>query len=101
MSDRVVMDGQSGLNIDDCSVLILPAEDAIASINQVFDSQYGIVTEIGSPYPVYEGPVTVTPAATTQILETENTTVLSNIEIGPIPDNYGLITWDGSVLIVS
>ena len=101
MSDRVVMDGQSGLNIDDCSVLILPAEDATASIVQTFDGQCGIVTSIGSTYPVYQGPVSVTPAATTQILETENSTVLSNIEIGPIPDNYGLITWDGSVLTVS
>jgi len=27
--------------------------------------------------------------------------VYSDITIAPIPSNYGLITWDGSVLMVS
>ena len=37
----------------------------------------------------------------TQTLATAEKTVLENIVINPIPSNYGLITWNGSVLTVS
>ena len=49
----------------------------------------------------YEGPYTVTPSQETQTLYTENKRATSNITIDPIPSNYGLITWDGSVITVS
>lgn len=32
---------------------------------------------------------------------TENKTTQQNIVINPIPSNYGLITWNGSVITVS
>lgn len=51
--------------------------------------------------PAYQGPYTVTPAAEAQILETESLYMRSNIEIEPIPSNYGLITWDGHTITVS
>lgn len=49
----------------------------------------------------YQGAYTVTPTQQTQILETENLMMTSNVTINPIPSNYGLITWNGSFLTVS
>lgn len=49
----------------------------------------------------YEGEYTVTPSATEQTLATEGLVMTQNVTITPIPNNYGLITWDGSVLTVS
>lgn len=51
--------------------------------------------------PNYTGDYTVTPTNQTQILQTSELYMLDNITINPIPNNYGLITWDGAVLTVS
>lgn len=60
-----------------------------------------VCVAIRESYPAYEGPTEITPTTQTQVLQTEMKTVTSNITVGPIPQNYGLITWDGSVLTVS
>lgn len=53
-------------------------------------------------YPAeYTGAVEVTPSSETQVLDTAEYYMKSNITIKPIPNNYGLITWDGSTLTVS
>lgn len=49
----------------------------------------------------YDGPYEVTPSQSTQTLPTANKTLLNNVTVNPIPSNYGLITWNGSVLTVS
>ncbi len=49
----------------------------------------------------YEGSYSVTPSASEQILETEGLRMTQNVTINPIPSNYGLITWNGSVITVS
>lgn len=54
-----------------------------------------------SDMPEYTGAVEVTPSNETQVLQTRNKAVLSNITINPIPSNYGLITWNGSIITVS
>ena len=51
--------------------------------------------------PPYTGPYTVTPTQSTQTLSTTGKRMTGNVTISPIPSNYGLITWDGSVLNVS
>lgn len=51
--------------------------------------------------PRYEGPYEFTPTSETQTVQIENELATSNITINPIPSNYGLITWDGSTLLVS
>lgn len=51
--------------------------------------------------PSYTGSYTVTPSAETQTLETNELYMTGNITINPIPSNYGLITWDGSIITVS
>ena len=49
----------------------------------------------------YTGDYTITPSAETQILQTNNLRMTDNITINAIPNNYGLITWNGSTLTVS
>lgn len=49
----------------------------------------------------YTGSYTVTPSTESQILPTANRIMTENIIVNPIPNNYGLITWDGTVLTVS
>ena len=49
----------------------------------------------------YAGPYEVTPTQSTQTLATEDLLMVQDVTINPIPSNYGLITWDGSVLTVS
>ena len=49
----------------------------------------------------YTGEYTITPSAETQVLLTNNLRMTDDITINPIPNNYGLITWDGATLMVS
>lgn len=61
----------------------------------------GTVTVFDGNYSPYEGDYEVTPTDSTQTLSTQNRYMTANVVINPIPSNYGLITWDGSVLTVS
>lgn len=54
----------------------------------------------GAP-PDYTGEYEVNPSQQTQVLPTAYTRLTKNVTINPIPEYYGLITWDGSVLTVS
>ena len=49
----------------------------------------------------YGGPYTAIPASERQTLFTEKLRMAENVIVEPIPPNYGLITWNGSVLTVS
>ena len=49
----------------------------------------------------YAGDYTIIPSAEAQVLQTNNLRMTDNITIEPIPQNYGLITWDGSKITVS
>lgn len=49
----------------------------------------------------YTGAYEVTPTQGTQVLDTRNLMMTSNVTVNPIPSNYGLITWNGSTLTVS
>ena len=51
--------------------------------------------------PAYDGPYSVTPSAEEQVLDTNGKRMTGDVVIDPIPQNYGLITWNGSVLTVS
>ncbi len=58
------------------------------------------IPDVVSP-PAYTGSYTVTASAETQTLETNGLVMSEDITINPIPNNYGLITWNGSYLTVS
>ena len=59
--------------------------------------------DFGVEIPVsnYQGSYEVTPTADAQVLPTQNKLLGANITIAPIPQNYGLITWNGSDITVS
>ena len=59
-------------------------------------SQGGIIDA-----PAYAGPYEATPTQSAQTFSTQNKAMAQDFVVNPIPSNYGLITWDGSVLTVS
>ena len=81
--DKIVLDGELSLNLH-----LDGTPDKILKI-----TEYDL--------PVYDGIAEITPSQDTQILQTSNKTLTRNIVVNPIPSNYGLITWNGSVLTVS
>lgn len=59
-------------------------------------------THLAAPEKDYfDGSYTYTPTQETQTIPISGKTARSNITINPIPSNYGLITWNGSVLTVT
>lgn len=62
----------------------------------------GVSTQIvAGASPAYDGPYSVTPSEAVQTLATTELRMTDNITINPIPNNYGLITWNGSTITVS
>lgn len=55
----------------------------------------------GVRYPEYDGPTSFAPTGEAQTVRTSGYVMTSDLTIGPIPSNYGLITWNGAVLTVS
>lgn len=49
----------------------------------------------------YQGPYEVTPGSAAQVLQTAGKLMDQDVTVGAVPSNYGLITWNGSVLTVS
>ena len=49
----------------------------------------------------FEGAYEYTPSNEAQIIEINGLRATDNITINAIPNNYGLITWNGSILTVS
>lgn len=93
MNDTVVLGGDANLQTQIDGEVSL-SQSTCADAEMVF-----IKREVA--YPTYTGPTTFTPSAEAQTIETRETTVFDDITINPIPSNYGLITWDGSTLMVS
>ena len=63
-------------------------------------ADFGEVTLV--PYgELYPGPYEVTPGDGAQTLRTQGLVAARDIVVNPIPENYGKITWNGSVLTVS
>lgn len=53
---------------------------------------------VGNPY---SGEYEVTPTTEEQTLATAGKTLARDVVVAPIPRNYGLITYNGSILTVS
>lgn len=51
--------------------------------------------------PVYGGSYEVTPSDVQQVLATSGKNLSADVVINPIPNNYGHISWDGTVITVS
>lgn len=61
----------------------------------------GAVSKFNGEYPTYTGAYEVTPTEEEQVLSTTSRTLTADIVVNPIPNNYGLITWDGTAITVS
>lgn len=81
----------------------LRVQENKATFNVRSDSPISFTTQEGIPiYPVsYSGEYTLTPTGETQIFNTEGLMMTRNITVNPIPSNYGLVTYDGSVITIS
>jgi hypothetical protein len=49
----------------------------------------------------YDGEYDITPSSAAQVFQTEGKRVLHDFVVEPIPQNYGLITYNGSTITVS
>lgn len=87
--------------MEDMILLLEDPEDIVLEEDQGSD----IILEDALPYTQqydeYEGPVEFTPARQAQIVLTARKTVLNNIRINPIPQNYGLVTYNGSIITIT
>lgn len=61
----------------------------------------GLTIPAERPAVIYDGPTEFTPAQEAQTIEIAGMWAATDITINPIPSNYGLITWNGSNLMVS
>jgi len=83
-------------------ILIMEGSD---DIDLVLDGSDDIVLTVESaetvPVPEYEGPYEYTPTRETQYVFGKRKVLIDNIRINPIPQNYGLITYNGNIITVS
>lgn len=91
MQNTVVIDG---------TVDVILTQSAEGALQVIRDGETGIITKVKEADP-YTGPTVVTPSGQTQTLATTGLLLPTDIVINPIPQNYGLITWNGSTLTVS
>ena len=49
----------------------------------------------------YEGEYEATPSQQVQVFYTQNLRMTDNFTVNPIPSNYGLVTWNGSVMTIT
>lgn len=84
--------------------IALHVEESAGATLGVSDDSLGL--KVGGKFyailpPSYQGSYEITPTSETQVLHMVGMTASSDLVIEPIPSNYGLITWDGSVITVS
>ena len=68
--------------------------------NQSFNSS-GFKAHIETPFTFYDGSAEVTPSNEMIVLNTHGKILMRNIIVNPIPNNYGLVSWNGSFLRIS
>lgn len=86
------------------SAVRLRADPHRVHVNPSASRQIGVVEHLDvrvTGLPEYDGPTEIIPSMYEQVLATMDTEVHSNIVVGPIPSNYGLVTYDGTVITIS
>lgn len=77
---------------------------AIRAVKATINAKETITGKLALRLPdtdIYNGAYEITPNKATQILKTSNKLAIKDIIIEPIPNNYGLITWNGRFIKVS
>jgi len=69
-------------------------------------SAVGIPAAVATEYAmregeIYDGGYVFTPSDAVQTVKTKNKTLIDNITINPIPNNWGRITYNGAIITVS
>ena len=72
----------------------------VGSLDASVGMGVGVAVEIVQTNP-YTGPYTFTPGQEAVVIPTADRYLTGDITVGAIPNNYGLITWNGSFLTVS
>lgn len=89
---EVVLDGELSLDLH---------IDGDMSLDIPVDGEAGTVVKVTEyDLPVYSGQTEITPSEDAQTLQTADKTVLQNIIVNPIPENYGRLLWTGNTLTV-
>lgn len=87
-----------------CCIVNLAVTDD-AEVTLTASEAGGVNLELEDPYvgggTWYQGDYEVTPSDSVQVLPTRGMLMENDVTVGKIPSNYGLITWDGSALMVS
>lgn len=91
MSDTIVIGGE---------VSLLNVIDGDGELTIPCDGVEGVVIQYDS-HSVYTGEYEITPSSEVQTIPIANFIASQNITINPIPQNYGLISWNGSYLTIS
>ena len=91
MSDTIVIGGEISLT----SVM-----DGDGDVLLTCDGEEGTIIQYDS-HSLYTGEYEVTPSSETQTIPIANFIASQNITINPIPNNYGLVAWNGSYLQIS
>ena len=70
---------------------------------KVSSDAYTLSATVGRPiYPEpYTGSYEVTPSSDAQTIHVDHLMMAQDLTINPIPNNYGLITWNGTGLRIS
>ena len=89
------------INIDRLSFTLESSEALSFELEDNGSMEFELETTNVIGVNTYDGPYEVTPSTETQTLATDNLLMTDNVTINPIPNNYGLITWNGSTLTVS
>lgn len=79
--------------------VLSPVQTLIGYLTEA-ETLTGYLVSLG-PGEEYDGETNITPGPLEQVLQTAGKRVPSNIVVGPIPSNYGLITQIGPGIRVS
>lgn len=87
-------------------MITVPMEVSVSNVSYDMEVDVNQPIEMGIDFEVvmampFEGEYEYTPSEQTQTIEISGKKAIENIVINPIPNNYGLITWDGTTLTVS
>ena len=80
------------------SEVLLPVAVAVSAVNLPMQVAASYQMREGE---IYDGPYEFTPSQETQMVSTAEKLLLENIVINPIPSNYGLVTYNGSIITIS
>lgn len=83
------------------TLFVTEQTEAVLSVELANEITMEVEESYSSAGESFEGPYEWTPSEDTQTVPISGKTATQNIVISPIPSNYGLITYNGSVITVS